>query len=132
MHEQRRLLNWQDLKSEVNNLKSEFYVLPPASTAPSPPVGATKFLQIAVSLTPYSFFTKNLAGVTKRWNVPASPNETNPARRSERTGAKAGNSISYTAGQEQAKPSSTHEFSRACLLLCQFHGRRDRSGCSRN
>lgn len=43
---------------------------------------------MAVSVTPHENFTKNLAGVTKRWNVPlaAIPGTTEPAGRPERVG----------------------------------------------
>jgi hypothetical protein len=115
LHEQRRLVNWQDIKSQVSDLQSDLYTSPAADLKSSPPAGATRFLQIAVCLTPHAFFAKNLAGVTKRWNVPAFPNAKNPAGRAERAGANAGNSISYTADKnkpDQARPMSMLE--RAC------------------
>jgi hypothetical protein len=115
LHEQRRLVDWQDIKSQVNDLQSDLYTQPQADQAFPPKAGATRFLQIAVSLTPHHFFSRNLAGVTKRWNVPAFPDEAHPAGRAERTGANAGNSVSYTADPDkpgQAQPMSLLE--RAC------------------
>jgi hypothetical protein len=113
LHEERRLHDWQDVKLLVNDLTSDLYTLPAASTSPAK--GANKFLQIAVSLAPYAFFTRNLVGVTKRWNVPAIPNDISPNGRAERTGSNAGRSISYTPDPDkpnQAQPMSFLE--RAC------------------
>jgi hypothetical protein len=113
LHEERRITDWQDVKRLINNLNSELYKLPTAVTTPA--AGANRFLQVAVSLTPYAFFTRNLAGVTKRWNVPAVPNANNTNGRKERSGPKAGNSISYTPDPDkpnQAQPMSFLE--RAC------------------
>jgi hypothetical protein len=112
LHEERRLHDWQDVKLLGNKLTSELYTLPAANP---PAKGANKFLQIAVSLTPYAFFTKNLAGVTKRWNVPAVPDETKPNGRKERTGSNAGNSLNYSPDPNkpnQAQPMSFLD--RAC------------------
>jgi len=120
LHEERRLADWQDVKLLVNNLNSHLYKLPAAvvqlpGTPKVTPAGANKFLQIAVSLTPYNFFTRNLAGVTKRWNVPAFPDENDPEGRKERAGSKAGKSISYSPDPDKpghAQPMGFLE--RAC------------------
>lgn len=113
LHEERRLQDWQDVKLLINDLTSPLYTLPVANSAPA--AGANKFLQIAISLVPYANFTRNLAGVTKRWNVPAVPDATNPNGRTARTGTNAGNSTSYTpnpAKPNEAQPMSFLE--RAC------------------
>lgn len=75
LHEERRLTNWEDVKSMVNDPTSSLY--------------AKRFLQIAVCPTPHANFTKHLAGVTKRWNVPLAPRAGSasvPAGRDERRG----------------------------------------------
>jgi hypothetical protein len=111
LHEERRLRDWQDVKGLIGDFNSDLYKLP----ASTPEKGANRFLQVAVSLVPYGFFTRNQAGVTKRWNVPAVPNKVNPNGRAERTGANAGNSIAYTPDPDkpnQAQPMSLLE--RAC------------------
>jgi len=103
LHEQRRLETWQDIKGLVGDPNSTLY----RTSADDP----NRFLQIAVSLTPYHNFQKNLCGVTRRWNAPPLPNATDPNGRSERVGRMltpfdariqaplfefAGNSVVYT------------------------------------
>lgn len=82
LHEERRLRTWQQVKSLIADPKSELYTLPAGT--PQPP----KFLQIAVCLTTHRNFTQNLAGVTKRWNVPMvpRPGTSTPIGRDERRG----------------------------------------------
>lgn len=84
LHEQRRLTTWQEVKGKINNLSSDLYRIEPAQDPYS-----SRFLQIAVSVTPHANFTKNLAGVTKRWNVPlgVNPATGTPIGRAERVGA---------------------------------------------
>jgi hypothetical protein len=115
LHEERRIKDWKDVKLLINDLNSDLYKLPTAVAAPAPATGANRFLQVAVSLTPYGFFTRNLAGITKRWNIPAVPDATNPNGRMERAGVNAGSSVSYTPDPDkpdQAKPIGFLE--RAC------------------
>ena len=71
LYEQRRLRTWQEVKPLIGDRNSELF------TGTSP-VGAPhdqpqKFLQIAVCLTTHQNFTRNLAGVTRRWNGPMAP-----------------------------------------------------------
>ena len=104
LHEQRRLTTWQAVRHRIPELNTDLY------EEPSIPVHAARYLQIAVLATPKSNFTENLAGVTKRWNV---PNASPPPGRAERVGRKiqpfstltqapvfefAGNSFPYVAG----------------------------------
>ena len=83
LHEQRRLTTWQSIKSQVANFTSNLY----EGTPPSSPL-MNRFLQIAISVTPHGNFSQNLAGVTRRWNVPMPINPLNglPAGRAERVG----------------------------------------------
>jgi hypothetical protein len=75
LHEERQLKDWEDIKSLVNDPTSSLY--------------DKRFLQIAVCPTPHANFTKHLAGVTKRWNVPLAlkaGSTSVPAGRDERRG----------------------------------------------
>jgi hypothetical protein len=83
LHEERRLTTWQAVRGMINDPTSALYRIEP----PQPPF-SSKFLQVAVCLTPHDNFTKNLAGVTKRWNVPlaADPMTGLPSGRAERVG----------------------------------------------
>lgn len=85
LHQERRLTTWQTIKSQVANPTSALYILQDQKT---PPTSPNRFLQIAISVTPHANFKKNLAGVTKRWNVPlaASPGTKEPVGRRERRG----------------------------------------------
>jgi len=77
--EKRRLHVWQDLREKIWTLDSDLYVdpLPPPAT-----FGAQqRFLQVAVSLTSHANFTKNLAGVTRRWNAKLNPDTAGHAER---------------------------------------------------
>jgi hypothetical protein len=86
LHEERRLRIWQDIKALISDPTSELYVLP--SNHPASQTAQQKFLQIAVCLTTHENFTRNLAGVTKRWNVPMAvwPGTQVPIGRDERRG----------------------------------------------
>jgi hypothetical protein len=94
LHEERRLTDWRTIKDSIVNPGSDLYTKPEGT--PDGKQGANKFLQVVVSLTPYNFFSNNLAAVTKRWNVAAAPDAVNPSGRAERAGKNAGHSISYT------------------------------------
>ncbi|MEP7143661.1 MAG: hypothetical protein ABI707_12355 [Ferruginibacter sp.] len=79
LHEERRLDNWQNIKSLIHDSNSSLFT------------GNTnnRFLQIAISVTPYLNFTKNLCGITTRWNVPSimvTPGTSSPCGRLERRG----------------------------------------------
>lgn len=63
LHEQRRLSVWQDVKHQIKDLKGPLY------TDPALGASQARFLQIAVCLTPHHNFQRNLAGITKRWDV---------------------------------------------------------------
>lgn len=88
MYERRRLHLWQDVRQQIKNrngpLFADVAVPPNPSFTPSTPViGAQRFLQIAICLTPHLNFQRNLAGVTKRWDL-ALPDD--PQGRAERVG----------------------------------------------
>jgi hypothetical protein len=86
LHQERRLTTWQEIRDQIRDPTSALYT---QHDQPQPPPSPNKFLQIAVSVTPHDNFTRNLAGVTKRWNVPlaANPGTNEPAGRPERCGA---------------------------------------------
>jgi hypothetical protein len=75
LHEERRLRTWQDVKALI--------------ASPSSPLFSRRFLQIAMSITPFANNMLNLAGVTKRFNVPMAvdPMTGIPSGRAERVGA---------------------------------------------
>ncbi|MFF1561806.1 hypothetical protein [Streptomyces sp. NPDC058279] len=65
LHERRRLSDWQDIKQQIKDPEGELYTDPPGvQHAPS------RFLQIAVCLTPHDGFHLNRVGITRRWEVP--------------------------------------------------------------
>ena len=68
--EKRRLHVWQDLRDKIVTLDSDLYndPLPPDAS-----FGSQRFLQVAISLTSHANFTRNLAGVTRRWYCTWSP-----------------------------------------------------------
>ena len=78
----RTLTDWQSIRGLINDPNSILYQTPVLNG------DKPKFLQIAVSLTSYDNFRKNLAGITRRWNAPAfyRPGTTTPAGRDERVG----------------------------------------------
>lgn len=82
LHEERRLLTWQQVKGLIANPRGPLYNLPTGRP------GLQKFLQIAVCMTTHDNFRKNLCGVSRRWNVPlaARPGTSIPAGRDERRG----------------------------------------------
>lgn len=61
LHERRRLHVWQDFKHQIKDLDGPLY---------NERELQIQFLQIAICLTPHANFTKNLAGITKRWRIP--------------------------------------------------------------
>jgi hypothetical protein len=74
LHEERTLLDWQDVKGLVANEHSSLY-------RPD----NNRFLQIVVCLTSHHNSTRNLCGVTKRWKTKVVP-AIGPAGRAERVG----------------------------------------------
>ncbi|MGB7069968.1 MAG: hypothetical protein WBD22_10790 [Pyrinomonadaceae bacterium] len=80
LHEQRRLSIWQDIKDMIKDLNGPLYTDPILGSLHS------RFLQVAVCLTPHHNFQRNLAGITKRWNGSAVP-VMDPPGRKERVGA---------------------------------------------
>ncbi len=102
LHLERRLLIWEDIKDNIRDLTSNLY--------------SSKFLQVAVSVTPHDNFTKHLCGVTKQWNVPLAGPVGSPWGRKQRRGkiqpynprigsvefARAGKEFPYT--QDPANP----------------------------
>ena len=76
LHEQRRLLVWQDIKDKIKDHASDLYNEPGVNN---------HFLQIVVCLTQHAFFSKNMVGVTKRWTLPYG---SDPPGRQERVGRK--------------------------------------------
>lgn len=124
LHESRKLNVWQDVKHEIKNRNGWLF------TEPGPTGQKCRFLQIAVCLTPHANFTKNLVGVTKRWDRLDIPVQGNPSGRMERVGAKladfdqrlqaplfekAGNSHGY--GPDEDDPDKAAEpslLNRAC------------------
>jgi hypothetical protein len=87
LYERRRLHVWQDFKHQIKNLRGPLYrdaAIQPNGYTPSTPVeGPQRFLMVAVSLTPHFNFQRNLAGVTKQWQIGLQPD---PPGRKERVG----------------------------------------------
>jgi hypothetical protein len=79
--ERRRLHVWQDVKKQITDRNGPLFV----DTAAEAPGAACRFLQVVVCLTPHLNFQRNLAGVTKRWTIPA---DQAPGGRPERIGAR--------------------------------------------
>ena len=63
LHERRRLHVWQDFKHQIKDLNGPLYSEPAVGDV------KTRFLQVAICLTPHLNFTRNLAGITKRWQT---------------------------------------------------------------
>ncbi len=69
--ERRRLHLWQDVKQQIADRDTGplYHDTAPEVGLPDTP---NRFLQVVVCLTPHLNFTRNLVGVTKRWNIPVS------------------------------------------------------------
>ncbi len=63
--EKRRLHLWQDIKQDILDQTSPLW----HDSVPPGAVGDQRFLQVVVSLVPHWNGTRNLVGVTKRWNA---------------------------------------------------------------
>ena len=72
LHENRVLATWQDIRDNITKFGSNLYELP--NDAPKD-MTLSRFLQIVVCLTPFFNFQKNLAAITRRWNVALDPNQ---------------------------------------------------------
>jgi hypothetical protein len=116
LHEKRRLQDWQDIKDKIKDHDSDLYNEPGVDS---------HFLQVVICLTKYSFFGKNLAGVTKRWTTPISGPD--PDGRSWRVGSKmpdsdpsnpvfdqAGNSHCYSPDPSKSVPGTGSFLDIAC------------------
>jgi hypothetical protein len=117
LHQDRRLKVWQDIKGMINDLGSDLYT--ESYTGPGAVNADQDYLEIAVCMTPHANFTKNLAGVTKRWKIhpPVST-----AGRSERVGQmgefdpriqanafeNAGKTFAYNPHPDPDKPHQPH------------------------
>lgn len=82
LHEERRLTTWQDIRASITNPDSPFFQQS-TDVQPGGHHALNRFMQVAVSLSPYDFFRKNLCGVTKRWNDTTAT----PKGRAERIGS---------------------------------------------
>ena len=76
LRETRVLGTWQNIRGFIADRNSWLYAVPPSN----------KFLQIAVSLTPFNGFTQNLAGISKRNNARWDPDSGPPLGRTARVG----------------------------------------------
>jgi hypothetical protein len=89
LRQERTLTTWQDIKGLVNG-QNQPQINDPTSSLYNEMSGDTenKFLQIAISPTPHTNFSKNWAGITKHRNVPIAviPGTNIPAGRPERRG----------------------------------------------
>jgi hypothetical protein len=114
LHQERRLTTWQAVRNKIPDPNSDLYRLEP----PIPNKNyQSRFLQIAVCLTPTANFGQNLAGVTKRWNVElaANPRTGVPRGRAERTGVNAGNSHGYSPDPKDPRLAADPSFlEQAC------------------
>lgn len=86
LHAERRLSTWQSIRSQIADRKSQLWT---STAAPEP---GNRFLQVSVCLTPHRNSTRNLVGITKRWNVPMSVDARTgePSGRLERRGQPVG------------------------------------------
>jgi hypothetical protein len=82
LHLERKLTTWLAVRDLIKDPGSALF----KQTTGDP----TRFLQIVINPVPTAGLTQNLAGVTKRWNVPAAidPTTGDPAGRAERVGDK--------------------------------------------
>lgn len=87
LHHERRLTTWQEIKGQINDPTSALFA---GHDQPGVPASPNKYLNVVVSVTPFENFTRNLAGVTKAWNVAlaAIPGTGEPAGRPERRGTR--------------------------------------------
>lgn len=100
LHERRRLVVWQDIKEQIKDRNGPLFNELDASPA------KCRFLQVVVCLTPHGNFVKNLAGVTKRWEVPAA----DPLGRKERVGEIVDPFDERTQGPLFANAGSSHPY----------------------
>lgn len=135
LHEQRRMRHeqtlaphtWQDLRTQIADRNSDLFNIVPAPPRISPRHAPfqSRFLQIAVSITPHANSTRNLAAITKRWNVPMAvdPRSGMPYGRLERSGANAGASHAYSPSSASSGSAGGVGFlDRACADANFLHG----------
>ena len=67
--ERRRIHLWQDIRKQISERSPGNPGLF-EDTIVQKPDAPQRFLQVAVCLTPHLNFMRNLAGVTKRWEIP--------------------------------------------------------------
>ena len=124
--ERRRLHVWQNVRSQIKNRDAPLDLY--NDTAVEAPDTPQRFLQIVVCLTPHGGFTRNLVGVTKRWQIDVAQA---PAGRGQRVGdrtpplglfsdnplyARAGRSFPYTAKEDKPYLSEEPSFLSTRLL----------------
>ena len=105
LHEERRLAVWQDadgipgVRSMVGNPASALY--------------DKRFLQVALCMTPHHNLQRNLAGVTKRWNVAPAPDPTGigPSGRAERVGRMMNELDAFIGGPRFEFAGTSHSYS---------------------
>lgn len=140
LYERRVLLpDWADVKGFIKDRTSGLYTasaLPtgPGFTPSSTRFGPCRFLQIVVSVTPYSNSRRNRVGITQRWQLPLPPN---PAGRAERRGeievsddpqihgprfTKAGRSHSYHPPDRPNEPPEPSFLESACANASFLRG----------
>jgi hypothetical protein len=78
--ERRRMHLWQDIKQQISSSSAGNPALF-QDTIVQDPHARQRFLQVVVCLTPHLNFMRNLAGVTKRWEIPATPGSAGHAER---------------------------------------------------
>lgn len=121
--ERRKLDLWQDVKSQIADVDGGTLF---TDTAPEAGLAPNQFLQVVVCLTPHRGFSRNLAGVTKRWTIPVTQA---PEGRSQRVGVRltprdeieepeyslVGNALPYAADEDNPYKSDSPDFlDRAC------------------
>jgi hypothetical protein len=84
--ERRRMHLWQDIKQQISSSSPGNPGLF-QDTIVQKPDAKQRFLQVVVCLTPHLNFMRNLAGVTKRWEIPI---DKGPAGHAERVGDRDG------------------------------------------
>jgi hypothetical protein len=126
--ERRKLDLWQNVKSQIADVDGGtlFTDTAPEATPPEAGPAPNHFLQVVVCLTPHHGFSRNLAGVTKRWTIPV---DQAPEGRAQRVGRRlsppeeieepeyelVGNANPYAADDEHPYKSASPDFlDRAC------------------
>ena len=108
LHQERRLTTWAAVKDLIADPTSSLW----SSAAAVPPFD-NRFLQIALNVVPNADSTGNLAGVTKRWNVPMAlnPASGSPVGRDERVGVILESFDAQIGGPRFAMAGNSHTYS---------------------